>query len=408
MRPTVLELSESALLHNLMVLVHKAQGQDCYLVIKAQAYGHGAFDVAKRIQSFVNTSFLCMSSVNNCSLNNGEELSQLSRPCTSRSCTLGLAVTCMGEAESLRNSGIQLPLLVMNGVLSADELLWASHNQVQWVLHNHQQLEWLRKTESHQSIWLKTNTGMNRLGFNVVEAKALLHELVAYKHVNVSHLMTHFACADISSHDVHISQCEVWEQALLDLKALMKAHSIKSSCANSAALWSTDCASYGTIRPGIALYGCSPFADKDSKDLGLKAVMRFKAALISIQEISSGESVGYGAKFTSTQSCTRIGVFAAGYGDGYPRSVRQGTPVWFNNRLLPIVGRVSMDMLAVDLTKVESAHLGDWAELWGEHLGIETVAECANTIGYELYCGMGGSLAGGSSRLHRTWLQDVH
>lgn len=389
MRPTVLELSEGALLHNLMVLMKKAQGQDCYLVIKAQAYGHGALDVAKRIQCF---------------LNNGGVLSKMSKPCA-----VGLAVTCMGEAECLRKSGIKLPILVMNGVLSADELIWASQNQVQWVLHNPQQLKWLRKADSCQSIWLKANTGMNRLGFNVIEVKALVQELVAYDHVNISHLMTHFAFADNPNHELHILQCNIWQQALRDLNSLMTTHSIKSSCANSAALWSTDCAIYGTIRPGIALYGCSPFEDReDAKGLGLKAVMRFKAALIGIREISSGESVGYGAKFTSSNSRTRVGIFAAGYGDGYPRSVRSGTPVWFNNRLLPIIGRVSMDMLTVDLTEMVSANLGDWAELWGEHLGVETVAKCANTIGYELYCGMGGSLfKGSSSRLRRTWLQDV-
>jgi alanine racemase len=205
--------------------------------------------------------------------------------------------------------------------------------------------------------------------------------------------MTHLACADERDSQIHDLQQRRWHQLLEVLNSRCPK---KLSVANSAALLSGGWLETHSIRPGIALYGCSPFQDQQAEALGLIPVSRFYSQVIAIQDLVAGETVGYGGVFTA-QTAMRIGILAVGYGDGYPRQAPSGTPVLISGRKCALVGRVSMDMLAVDLTALPEAVPGMVAELWGVDLPIEHVARCANTIGYELYCQL-------SHRVNRYWI----
>lgn len=362
MRPTLLELNKAALIHNVERILSFAPGQDCYLAVKANGYGHGAIKVAQAIQCYL------------------EDVSDQRRLFDTQS-QIGCAVACFEEARALREAGIHLPLLVLNGALSEDEVLWAAQQQVPWVIHNHQQLNWVLGIEAAHLLWLKVNTGMNRLGFDIEEIDSILEQLLALQGIRLSHLMTHFACADTPSHPTHQRQLQSWLKLIAAVKAKPKALHLKFSCANSAALWSTAEATMGTLRPGIALYGCSPFQDRVGRELGLKPVMSLKAGLISISAVKAGQTVGYGAHYT-VEADKVIGVLAVGYGDGYPRHAPSGTPVWFREQVCPVIGNISMDQVVIDLTAVSNPCIGEMAELWGEHLPVEEVAQYVGTIGY--------------------------
>lgn len=362
MRPTVLEFNQSSLVHNLEVLKARAPGQEAFVAIKANGYGHGAIDVARQFESK----------------------------------HVGLAVACFEEAAHLKQAGIQARILVMDGALTEDELAWASEHQVEWVLHSQQQLTWVLKQHKPQHLWVKANTGMNRLGLELSEVKPVMQKLQQCPGVQVSHLMTHFACADEPEHRTHLLQCQRWNQ--LKQHLLSQYPSLRTSSANSAALWTTPESRNETIRPGIAVYGCSPIDGKTGDELGLKPVMSLKAGLINVRSVSTGESVGYGAEYVAKADSV-LGVLAVGYGDGYPRHLRSSPYVWFRNKACPVVGRVSMDMITIDLTGIEAPILGEMAELWGTQIPVEEVAKCAGTIGYELYCGIN------SHRIERRWVK---
>jgi alanine racemase len=384
-RPTLLEFNKAALIHNFERLASLAPGQDSYIAVKANGYGHGAVKVAQVIQCYLQEA-------------------AHEQPLVDKRPQVGCAVACFEEAKALREAGIRLPLLVLNGALSKDEVSWAAQHQVTWVIHNHQQAQWVVSLDIEHMLWLKVNTGMNRLGFDIEEVDTILDQLLALKRVRLSHLMTHFACADTPSHPTHLRQLQRWRSLITDVKLRSDAAHMKFSCANSAAIWSTPEAVMGTLRPGIALYGCSPFHDQVGSELGLKPVMRLKAGLISIHSVKAGEAVGYGANY-AVESNKIVGVLAVGYGDGYPRHAPSGTPVWFRGQVCPVIGNVSMDMVVIDLTTVSNPSIGEMAELWGEHLPVEKVAQYAETIGYELYCGMWrGHLGLSSQRVDCSWV----
>lgn len=302
-------------------------------------------------------------------------------------------VAHVGEAMHLCSAGIVKPILLMEGVLDDDEMELAARQGFWVAVGNAQQLKYVStcKPEKPLNLWLKVNTGMNRLGVSVERAKEMYKELKAMTHVAEVVFMTHFACAD----DLESTATET---QIKQFKNLVEGLDAQSSLANSAGIiaWNQQLrfSSQQWIRPGIMLYGSSSLkpgydsqgAEKQSAaEQKLQPVMTLLSKLMEIKTLEAGESVGYGATWTADKT-TRIGVISIGYGDGYPRHAKNGTPVLLNGKRVPLVGRVSMDMITVDLSTQPDAKIGDLATLWGRGLSVEEVASCADTISYELFC----------------------
>lgn len=345
-----------ALEHNLNIVRDAAPGAKVMAVIKANAYGHGMVAAAK-------------------------ELSDAD----------AFGVARLPEAIQLRESGIDQPIVLLAGVLTELELATATELGFQLVVHCQEQIELLENMAAKGTVvWLKTDTGMNRLGFRPEDAPGLLDRLRACHAVAELRLMTHLACAD----DIGNPATEV---QLDRLRPIAKEFSGAVSIANSAAIlgWPQIVDARSTlgfagehwIRPGIALFGISPFAGCTGAEHGLKPVMQFEARLIATKRLQQGARVGYQGQYESDKDST-LGIIAAGYGDGYTRHFRNGTPVLINARRVPLIGRVSMDLIAVDLGVDASDKVGDIATLWGEDLPVEEVAVWANAIPYELVCGV--------------------
>jgi len=315
-------------------------------VVKANAYGHGCVEVAQALaQAGVDA----------------------------------LAVACIEEALKLRAAGIVLPLVLLEGFFQADELPLVAQQHLQLVLHTPQQVEVLLRSKLSRpvSVWLKLDTGMHRLGFTPSELQeAWQHLKVVPEKVAQLRLMTHLACADEHDNAATLQQCQRFYQATQGLQA-------ECSIANSAGIlgWQQTHADWG--RPGIMLYGASPFGNSLGTEEGLQPVMHLRSALISVKHYQAGDALGYGATWRCPENMP-VGIVAIGYGDGYPRHVPSGTPVWVNGGVVPLIGRVSMDMLAVDLRSQPQAHIGDPVELWGKHVAVNEVAKHAGTIAYEL------------------------
>ncbi len=346
----------AALDHNLNVIRRAAPGAKIMAVIKANAYGHGMLAVAKHLSDVD-----------------------------------AFAVARLPEALQLREAGIDKPVVLLAGVFSLEEMQQATQQRIDIVVHCREQLELLRdSTKSPATIWLKFDTGMNRLGFQPDEAASLIASLQKNKAVAELRLMTHLACADEVGNDDT-------EQQLEKFRPVVRAFSGAVSIANSpATLGWADFANAADefefsgdhwIRSGIALFGISPFADRSGADLGLQPVMQFEARLIARKSLQAGARVGYKGRYSSDADTT-LGVIAAGYGDGYTRHLRDGTPILLNGRRVPMIGNVSMDMLAVDLGPNAPDAIGDVAILWGDGLPVEEVARYADAIPYELVCGV--------------------
>lgn len=334
----------SALRHNFQVLQQKAANSKILAVIKANAYGHGMIKVAETLQ--------------------GAD---------------AFGVARLNEALILRDAGIDKPIVLLEGFFSSKDLHTLVERDLQSVIHSPQQVATILEANLAKPlpIWLKLDTGMHRLGFNPEQFAAVYQQLQNSKNIQKPiNLITHFNCADELDNPITAQQI-----------ALFKAHSKNNqgltSLANSAATLAWPEAHGDIVRPGIALYGVSPFDDKSADDLQLQPVMTLKSHLIALRDIAAGESVGYGMHWTAKQD-TRIAVVAVGYGDGYPRMAPEGTPVLVNGRLVPIVGRVSMDMLTVDLGSQSTDQVGDDAILWGDGLPVTQVAKHIGTIPYEL------------------------
>jgi alanine racemase len=348
-RPLRVRLHLESLKHNLARLRAHANGAYVWSVIKANAYGHGLVSVAQA---------LC-------------------------SATDGFAVRDLDEAITLREAGIDVPILLLEGFFEARELELIDQYRLVSTVHQQAQLEQLlAHVPSHPiSVYLKVNTGMHRLGFSPREALRAYEALKACPHVHTLTLMTHFANADRES-----GLLPAWD-TFQALQTQLGA-SVVSVC-NSAALLTTQrpfsLHREHSVRLGIALYGASPFAKRNAESLGLRAGMSLTSEIIATQTVAAGEAVGYGATFTA-QTPQRIGVVACGYADGYPRHASSGTPVFVDGVRTTTVGRVSMDMLCVDLTALPQAGIGSKVELWGEHLAVDEVAHAAGTIAYELLC----------------------
>ncbi|EWH12059.1 alanine racemase [Catenovulum agarivorans DS-2] len=355
MTTAVAHIKLAALAHNLKIAQQAAANSKVIAVCKANGYGHGLVETAT---AFKNADCL--------------------------------GVARIEEALQLRQAHISQPIVLLEGIFSAQELIDAEQKQLIICIHQQWQLDIIKQHASGKklTLWLKVDTGMTRLGFAVNEIPAIIEQIAQMPQINKQLcLLSHFACADEFNHPSIIQQIQNFE--FCKKQAIKTANNfgleLTFSMANSAgSLTLPDC-HYDYIRPGIMLYGVSPIPNKVGKHHNLLPVMQLTSKLISIKAIPARTSVGYGATWQSHKH-THIGVVAIGYGDGYPRHAKNGTPVWINGRVVPIVGRVSMDMITVDLGENPQEKIGDTVELWGDNLPIEHVAEYSSTIAYELLC----------------------
>ena len=342
MRPARAIVDLDALRHNYRIAKARHAGR-ALAVVKANAYGHGAVRCAKAL---------------------GAEAD-------------GFAVAAIEEALALRDGGITAPILLLEGVFEASELAEVEAHDLWMVVHHLEQLQMLEAYAAKKpfNVWLKLNTGMNRAGFAPELARELHDRLLASGKVGKLTLMTHFARADEPDSDATAQQFARFRAGVAGIAA-------EHSVCNSAAIlaWPAVRGDWG--RPGIMLYGADPMPLDGGQ---LRPVMTLESRVIAVREIAAGEPLGYGARFVAERP-TRVGLVAMGYADGYPRVVPTGTPVAVDGKPGRIIGRVSMDMLTVDLSGLADAGLGSRVELWGAQVPINAIAAAAGTISYELLC----------------------
>jgi len=345
-------IDSQALLNNVAFIKNLAPKSKVLAVLKANAYGHGLERIAKIL-----------------------------------SCADAFGVARLDEALALRAAGITEAIVLLEGFFSAADLPTIAEHNLETVLHTKEQLTAIEKADLSQplKVWLKVDTGMHRLGVEPKDFETYHRALLQCENVKKPlTLMSHLASADNAYSKETQQQYELFEQLTSHLEE-------DKSLANSAAIIAWEKCHYQWIRPGLMLYGISPMsslplaASAEESTLALKPVMILKASLISIRNLAKGEAVGYGGAWVS-EHATVIGVIAIGYGDGYPRHAKNGTPVLLNGRRVPIVGRVSMDMVTVDLGNDSVDKIGDLATLWGDKLSVTEIASCADTIPYELLC----------------------
>ena len=341
-RPAIAHIRLEAFRHNYRIAM-QMHGGKALAVIKANAYGHGAVQCAKAIETEAD----------------------------------GFAVACLEEALQLREAGLKNPILLLEGFFEAAELPEIVANDLWIVIHAQWQVETLIATKLAKpvQVWLKMDSGMHRVGLPSDAYHQAYIRLAEHAKVNKIVLMSHFANADNLNSEHTLQQITLFRQALQNLGIE------EVSLSNSAAILGWPQAHATWSRPGIMLYGADPLMKVDTK---LLAVMQLTSKIISIRHISKGESIGYGSIFTA-EKATIVGVVACGYADGYPRSAT-GAPAAVEGVLTQVIGRVSMDMLFVDLTNIPQAKIGSNVELWGDKVLANDVAKAAGTIAYELFC----------------------
>ena len=345
-RPAIAHIRLDAFRHNYRV-AKQTHGGKSLAVIKANAYGHGAVQCAKAIESEAD----------------------------------GFAVACLDEALQLRQADIKNPILLLEGFFEAVELLEIVSNELWVVLHAQWQIDILlaAKLAKPVQVWLKLDSGMHRLGLPTTEYASAYARLNGHANVAKIVLMSHFANADNLHSQNTTRQIEVFKKSVSSLNS--PDYLADFSLANSAAILGWQAAAGNWSRPGIMLYGADPLMAADTK---LRAVMQLSSKIISIRRIKKGESIGYGSIFTA-QHDTVVGVVACGYADGYPRSAINA-PSAVVGVITKLIGRVSMDMLFIDLTDIPTAKIGSTVELWGDQVLANDVAKAAGTIAYELFC----------------------
>jgi alanine racemase len=344
-RPIRAVFKASALRHNLQLAREAAGAAKVWAVLKANAYGHGLERAAR-------------------ALGHAD----------------GFAVLDFQEAVRLRLAGVRKPILMLEGFFKPLDVNLLFQYQLTPVIHNADQVELIKHMDlpAELDLYLKVNSGMNRLGFGVDNLRLMYNTLRLHPRVRTITLMTHFADADGDS-GVH--------EQLRWFNELVQSIEAPRSMANSAALLRFKETREGWVRPGIMLYGCSPFADWSALEIGLKPAMTLKSELIAVQDLMPGERVGYGFAYEAKQQMS-IGIVACGYADGYPRHAPTGTPVLVAGQRTTTVGRVSMDTLCVDISNLEEAYIGTPVTLWGEGLSADEVAAAAGTVSYELLCAL--------------------
>ncbi|WP_024677797.1 alanine racemase [Pseudomonas syringae] len=347
MRPARALIDLQALRHNYR-LARDSSGGKALAVIKADAYGHGAVRVAQALEAQAD----------------------------------GFAVACIEEALELRAAGIRAPILLLEGFFEADELALIVEHDLWTVVHAIWQLEAIEQAQPGKplTVWLKLDTGMHRVGLHPSEYRAAYQRLLATGKVARVVLMSHFSCADELNSACSDQQVAVFEAARQGLVA-------ETSLKNSPAVMGWPKIPSDWSRTGIMLYGATPFDQTQPLAERLQPVMTLESKVISVRELPAGEAVGYGATFVSERPL-RIGVVAMGYADGYPRHAPTGTPVLIDGQRSRLLGRVSMDMLCVDLTDVPQAGLGSRVELWGKGVLASEVATQAGTIPYQIFCNL--------------------
>ena len=344
-RPIQATIDLDALRHNYSVARSSARNSRALAVVKANAYGHGLDRVVRALPD-----------------------------------ADGFGLIELDWAVRIRESGFRARIVLLEGFFETSELPLIARHQLAAVVHSMEQIRMLADSGDASAgldILVKVNSGMNRLGLAPGDVPAALAALRASPAVHSVSLMTHFATAD---DDRGIA----WQ---LDAMTSAGGQEIARTFANSAAVLRHPDSHHQWVRPGIMLYGCSPFGDTTAAELGLRPVMTLAAGIIAIRDLAPGDTVGYGSSFVADRP-TRIGVVACGYADGYPRHAPTGTPVNVNGRMTRTVGRVSMDMLCVDLTGMPDVAVGTSAVLWGAGNPIEAVAAAAGTVGYEPLCAL--------------------
>ncbi len=345
MRPLCAEINLSHLRHNYQFL-KKCHGNKLLAVLKANAYGHGAVECAKALADLAD----------------------------------GFAVCCVEEALALRKAGLRNPIVLLEGVFDSDEYALVEEYNLWPVIHSTDQLtSFLNyKWEKSVTVWLKMDSGMGRVGFLPQDYAEVYRKLKISPYVKDIVKVTHFSRADEPQCAATTEQIKVFDAVARTLKG-------EESMANSAAILAFPDACRDWGRAGLALYGINPLAESDSGDLDLKPVMTLKTKVFSVRQLKVDSPIGYGATFV-TDKDTLTGVIACGYADGYPRLASTGAPVLVDNKLTRIIGRVSMDMIVVDLTNFPEVTTGSQVELWGNKVAINDIAKMAGTIPYELLC----------------------
>lgn len=348
----------SAIRHNLGRVRALAPQSKVMAAIKADGYGHGAVPVARVLAEAGVDAF---------------------------------AVACLEEAVTLRDAGITTRIALLEGVLSREEALEAATLGLEIVIHDRWQLELLvgLAFEAPLAVWFKLDSGMHRLGFPLAEAGALLKAALAQPQWRLQGWITHLACADDLDSPMTATQISAFKATMAYLPGAR-------SIANSAGLIAWPQARVDWVRPGLMLYGASPLPGRTAAELGLKPAMQVASRLIAVHEIAAGETVGYGATYRCPETM-RVGVVAVGYADGVHRILPTGAPVLIHGVRVPMIGRVSMDMITVDLRTLPQAAVGDPVILWGDGLPAEEVATWAGTLAYELFCGL-------TNRVHYRYL----
>lgn len=348
MRAATADLDLDALRHNLAQVRTLAPRRRVIAVVKANGYGHGA---ARLLPALTGAD--------------------------------ALGVACIEEALALREAGATLPILLMEGVFEAAELPLCEQHGFWIVVHEPGQVAMLEQHRPQRplSVWLKADTGMHRLGFAPEQIRAIWQRLRDCPAVDPAiRLMSHLGSADDPSDPTTLDQLTTWEQAFAGLPG-------ERSFANSAGVLAWPDTHQDWVRPGILLYGVNPLLGQTGHGAGLRPVMTLSTQLIAVKHYPRGARVGYSGAWVCPEDMA-VGIAAIGYGDGYPRHAPSGTPVMVNGQPAALAGRVSMDMLAIDLRGQPQARVGDPVLLWGEGLPVETIAAHAGTIAYELLCGV--------------------
>lgn len=358
-RPIQARISLAALRHNYLVakkrLAAPGQSANTWAVVKADAYGHGLLRTATALANLAD----------------------------------GFALLDLDAAVTLRHAGFRQPILLLEGFFDASDLATCAEHDLTTAIHRVEQLQMIRAARLPKPlpIYLKFNSGMNRLGFTVEQIPALRAELaVTPAVVGPITLMTHFAEADggrgvgwqmerFAQMRTALPESAGWPVSVANSAALLRFSQIANAGPND---WA---------RAGILLYGGSPFADADASSLDLRPVMTLASRILAVQTIAAGERVGYGGTFTAERP-TRVGIVACGYADGYPRHAPTGTPLLVNGQRTRTLGRVSMDMLACDLSDLPDAGVDSPVVLWGDGMPADEVATAAGTISYELFCAL--------------------
>jgi alanine racemase len=348
-RPIRATVSAGALAHNLTIAKAYAGGAKIWAVLKANAYGHGLERAARALEA-----------------------------------ADGFAVLDFQEAARLRVAGVAKPILMLEGFFKPADIPLLAKYGLTPVVHNPEQVELLKAADlgGEIEVYLKVNSGMNRLGFPVDGLRAAYNTVRMHRQVRKVALMTHFADAD-GPGGVK-AQLDWLEEMVRPIEGLAQA---TRSLANSAALIRFAEARGDWARPGIMLYGCSPFADETAAQLDLQPAMTLTSELIATQHLAPGERIGYGFSYEAVGEMS-VGVVACGYADGYPRHAPTGTPVLVNGKRTRTVGRVSMDMICIDISDVHDAYIGSPVTLWGAGLSADEVAAAAGTVSYELLCAL--------------------